>query len=132
MLHRPFVTEEGFAAARATLRDPAATRAQIIDACAVLDWSHDPDDILTLREMRAALWSTPASELQPEARALANRLATPAAADRRACSICDSTTAELRAIPGRAPHDPVCAPCCARYLAELTFGTLTLLQGASA
>lgn len=66
---------EDLAVARATIRARASTRLQLEEACGVLCQSPEADDRIAAREVRNTLWSDRASELRPEAREMAARLA---------------------------------------------------------
>lgn len=54
--------------ARNTLQDDRSTDDERLNACAILAQSPDCEDRIAARETRNAIWSTPASELDAEAR----------------------------------------------------------------
>lgn len=56
--------EDHFTLARLTLRNPGATREQLAEACDILAYSHDMQDIWLVREIRHGLFAGPDAELK--------------------------------------------------------------------
>lgn len=70
---------QDFAAARAVLHSPHASRDQITMACTVLAASRDWMDLRLASDMRNAMWANRASDLRPEDRAVYHQLGQNAA-----------------------------------------------------